>query len=123
MKQFPELKIKIASLSEEARIIRAEEKKHIGERHNAIHNHRVVDVRRAQRATLVAYGYLRGKAYRQIEPKTRWDVAPYDRPGPDWNKVENMCVTYGPYEASQKAELRAKITRWRLEPPPQSKAA
>lgn len=92
MKQFPELKIKIASLAEESRIIRAEEKKHTGEQRNAIHNHRVIDVRRAQRATLIAYGFLRGRHYRAIEPKTRWDVAPYDRPGPDWKKGWRICA-------------------------------
>lgn len=111
-KTFPELKIKIRSLAEEAAIIRAEERKHSGERRNAIHNHRVIDVRRAQRATYIAYGYLRGRAYRQIEPQTRCDRPPHDRPGPSWERVRDMVAKYGPAHAGKDAIWQA-LQKWK----------
>jgi hypothetical protein len=89
-----ELKIKIKSLAEEARIIRAEERK-AKERgasgaRASLHEHRVLHVRPEQRATLIAYGYLRGRAYRQLEASPRYKRAPFDRPGPHWEKVAHM---------------------------------
>ncbi len=111
MKQIPELKIKIASLAQEAAIIRAEEKKHTGPRRDAIHNHRVIDVRRAQRATLVAYGYLRGRAYRQIEPITRCNRPPHDRPGPAWERVRDMVAKYG--QNPDKKVVWDALLKWR----------
>jgi hypothetical protein len=79
------LKIKIISLAAEAAIIRAEERKWPRERdiskelrsepeHRArwetrtgLRDHRTGIVRREARASLLAYGFLRGRAYRQIE--------------------------------------------------------
>lgn len=121
MIQFPELKIKIKSLATEATIIRTEEKKLTGERRNFVHNHRVIDVRQAQRATLLAYGYLRGMPYRAIERTTRWERAPYDRPGPDWAKVAGMVVKYGPLRTDKEAASKA-LQQWR-EIPAQAMAA
>lgn len=72
--KYSKLRVKIKSLAAEARIIRAEERKHPGEsldRHQ-LHNHRVWDVRREARFSQIAYGFLRGRAYSQIEqPKNK----------------------------------------------------
>lgn len=87
------LKIKIKSLAEEARIIRHEERR-IGYTNykirlrpvnddqtdadniiceyndnirNGLHQHRVLNVRHETRAALLAYGFLRGRDYIEIE--------------------------------------------------------
>lgn len=65
--------MKIKSLAEEARIIRREESRYKGpiwgptETRNSLHNHRTYDVRNEARASLLAYGFLRGKTLTQIE--------------------------------------------------------
>jgi hypothetical protein len=80
------LKVKLKSLAEESRIIRKEEKRNVGFR-NALRTHRVGIVRSESRATLLAYGFLRGLHYRQIENGSKGS--------PDWKKVEAMVKKYG----------------------------
>ena len=84
------LKIKLKSLAAEARIIRAQERKTKG-KHNdtreSLYLHRTKDVRGEARATHVAYGFLRGREYACIEPKS------YTQP--DWKRVEAMVKKYG----------------------------
>lgn len=81
------LKVKIKSLAEEARIIRREERKIENQDfRDGLHRHRVIDVRKEARATLVAYGYLCGKTYRQVEPKAAKPL--------DWSKVKSMVQRY-----------------------------
>lgn len=91
--ELPYLRVKIKSLAAEAKIIRAEEskKKNSGFR-EGLHNHRVVDVRREQRATLLAYGYLRGKSLQEIE-KTTLRIPYYTR-----DRVRRMVEKYGTRE-------------------------
>ena len=64
-------RVKINSLSEEARMIRKEEKKMVGVSLDRtrweLTNHRTGIVRREQRATLLAYAFFRGVPYRAIE--------------------------------------------------------
>lgn len=82
------LKVKIKSLAEEARIIRKETKR---ARKVSIKNglalHRKGIVRHEARHTCLAYGFLRGLEYRQMEQKAL--VAP------DWAKVRRMVERYG----------------------------
>lgn len=85
------LKVKIKSLQAEAKIIRKEERKAKKFR-DGLHNHRVVDVRREQRATLLAYGYLRGKALREIEQHTSY--LPYSTR----ERIRRMVEKYGTKE-------------------------
>lgn len=63
------LKIKIMSLAAEARIIRREEHRWPGpsDIRNGLHLHRICDVRNEARASLLAYGYLRGRPYAAVE--------------------------------------------------------
>jgi hypothetical protein len=117
------LKVKIKSLAEEARIIREEERKphaDINEfgysaKRTGLYNHRVGTVRREARAALLAYGFIRGRKYRQIEVKNNTE--------PDWEAVQRMVVKYGLQgyrwkiwsRADQKAtekELIERFTDW-----------
>lgn len=80
-----ELRVKIKSLAEEARIIRREERRcrdsltrtvgHDEQRaalagsYASLRAHRVVDVRREARYSLLAYALIRGRTYRSQEAK------------------------------------------------------
>ena len=81
------LKVKIKSLAEESRIIRKETK---AAKQNSIKNwlylHRILVVRIEARATYLAYGFLRGREYCQIEQKA------YTRP--DWKRVRQIVSKY-----------------------------
>ena len=86
------LKVKIKSLAEEAKIIRAETKK---AKHTSIkdglYRHRIDVVRVEARSTHLAYGFLRGRGYRQME-----SVA---HSAPDWKRVRKMVEKYGTHLA------------------------
>ena len=94
------LKIKLKALAAEARIIRREELRtncspRIGEvyatantlERAALHEHRVGAVRREARHTYLAYGFLRGRAYAQLEVTCQ-------KP-PDLSAVLRMVRKYG----------------------------
>lgn len=77
MIQGVQLKVKVASLMAEAKIIRRYEKK-AKERaargsvvadftRESLHNHRTLEVRKESRSAQLAYGFLRGTPYRVIE--------------------------------------------------------
>jgi hypothetical protein len=91
MKRNPELKIKIKSLAEEAKIIRKDEGIAYDNNDyalgNSLHYHRVVIVRREARATLLAYQYLRGKSYESCEG--------IGKTTPKWDNVKRMVKKYG----------------------------
>lgn len=63
------LKIKIMSLAAEAKIIRREEHRWPGasDIRCGLHLHRVNNVRGEARASLLAYGFLRGRSYAAVE--------------------------------------------------------
>lgn len=65
------LKVKIKSLANEARIIRQEERKcKDTDLRNGLTNHRKNEVRREARSTLIAYGFMNGKKFYEIERMT-----------------------------------------------------
>lgn len=89
-----ELRVKIKSLAQEARIIRAEERRcreslsrtvgHDEQRaalasaYTSLRMHRVIDVRRESRYSLLAYALIRGRKFRDVErcsPLASIDVA------------------------------------------------
>lgn len=87
------LKIKIMSLAAEATIIRREERRWhrntdvaIATR-NGLRSHRVNEVRIEARAALVAYAYVRGRAYAQLEA---FPLTP-----PRWDRVLILVRRYG----------------------------
>jgi hypothetical protein len=73
------LKVKIKSLAEEAKIIRAEEEKIVAgnsifwiRTRTALRHHRINEVRKEARAALLAYAMIRGVPYHLVErPKSR----------------------------------------------------
>lgn len=84
------LKVKIKSLAEEAKIIRKEEARN-PEFRLGLAEHRKGIVRNEARHTLLAYAFLRGKDYKQVEPKCHEK--------PEWSRVESMIIKYGVYWA------------------------
>jgi hypothetical protein len=87
------LKVKIKSLMAEAAIIRKEENRTKGAIQSELHQHRVGVLRQEARATHLAYGFIRGRAWDRIEAKRRPDNEPT---AADWKKVRDMCKRYGP---------------------------
>ena len=80
------LKVKIKSLTAESRIIRLEESRSRGELRDSLRAHRQHEVRRETRATQLAYGYLRGRERKRIEPGAVTE--------PDWERVKQMVKKY-----------------------------
>ncbi len=86
------LRVKIKSLAEEARIIRREEKRagKSGQLYGELRNHRVGVVRREARAAHLAYGFIKGRPYEQMESTVhQGNEAP-------WAHVEKLVKRYGP---------------------------
>jgi hypothetical protein len=82
------LKVKICSLAAEARIIRKQEQKtRRSDIRVGLSEHRRGIVRTVARNTLVAYGFIRGKDYEQVEYKAKTE--------PSWSKVRTMVEKYG----------------------------
>lgn len=88
------LRIKVLSLAAEAKLIRAEEARWIkrdGKKDHPIRmglmNHRKWDVRNEQRSALLAYAFLRGRQYKQLERKC------YTKP--NWNRIIDLAAKYG----------------------------
>lgn len=121
------LKVKIKSLAVEATIIRHEERKWLRSgrwlRKNkpaemapayatwsGLNTHRL-NLRIEQRAAFIAYGYLRGSAYRQIEQSPCYLKAPFCRSGPDWGRVRDLIIKYGP--PISKKTVQGELDTWR----------
>lgn len=116
-----ELKIKIKSLAEEARIIRKEEHKlsdkikNYKKRHqvkeldekskpwswkcNSLHNHRTEKVRGEARHSLLVYRMMKGFLYREIEPMAHVP--------PNLQKIHDMAMRFG--------VPRAECYKWLLD--------
>lgn len=84
--RIPMLRVKIRSLAEEAKIIRHEELRHPKQRAE-LHRHRTFDVREEARAAHIAYGFLRGRTYHQIEKSCK--------SSPNWDRVQKLVEKYG----------------------------
>lgn len=99
------LKIKLKSLAAEARIIRQEEMKarfskrpEVQDLRAQMHEHRVKDIREEARATLLAYSFIRGKKYRDIEGRSNWGNMEVTVRGQWDNRMERiraMVAKYG----------------------------
>lgn len=103
MTTIPYLKIKIISLADEARRIRAEEKRHPGgsDTRNGLYLHRINDVRKEARSALLAYGFLRGRTYTQIEPKSYTE--------PNWKRIATLVQKYGNASDGQRLKAWAEV--------------
>lgn len=109
------LKIKIKSLAEEAKIIRFEEKRWPGrsDEYQGLHFHRTYDVRNEARAAQLAYGYLRGRKYRQLEASCYT--------APNRTRIRELIIKYG--IAKDKAAVDLALKQWLDEPLPLERAA
>lgn len=85
----PELRVKIKTLAAESLIIKREMLRFrtTNPYYERLHLHRVHDVREEARATNIAYGFLNGLAYHEIE------TASYHEP--KWDRVAAMIKKYG----------------------------
>lgn len=92
------LKVKILSLAAEAHIIRNEARKTSGLVKYSLNAHRTNEVRGEARSALLAYGFLRGRSYLQMEAKTH--------SGPDWKRVEALVRKYG------EGDIRERMQRF-----------
>ena len=97
------LRVKLKSLAEEARIIRREEQRTHDLLRGELHQHRIGTVRSEARHTHLAYGFIRGRTYEQIEPKC-------DTP-PDWERVRKMTKRYGPAPFIEPEVMRAPAVK------------
>jgi hypothetical protein len=82
------LRVKLKSLAAEALIIRHEERRTFGSLRESLYRHRMDVVRHEARHSHLAYGFIRGMKYEQME-------ATCDR-SPDWERVRQMLKKYGP---------------------------
>jgi len=90
------LKVKLKTLAEEARIIRKEElRTNNNLLREQLYLHRIHVVRKAARSTHIAYGLLRGHAYKDMERS----CDKYNKP--DWKVVGDMIKKYGAKEQYQ----------------------
>jgi hypothetical protein len=110
-----QLKVKIKVLAAEALILRQQEKKYLPEwrlradaTYFSLRHHRVEAVRKEQRSALLAYGYMRGRAYAQMEKKC------YEKP--NLERVLNIVQRFTPPDPNVKAEPKemslARLKAW-----------
>ena len=101
-----QLKIKIKSLAAESRFIRHEERQTAGEVRRELYLHRIQIVRQVARTSLIAYAFLRGRPYRQVEQRSATR--------PDWNAVEKTVQRFGVAftTAQQQNDQLARLRQW-----------
>lgn len=137
------IKVKIKSLAVEAKIIRHEEHaakqqsrflKAIGSPEAeyaaarklfwGLRDHRTIDVRTEARASLIAYGFLRGKRYRQIEcsskvilgtTTTKDGIATHHLTTEFYHvmvRAATLIIKYGPKQYDKREDLHKELEAW-----------
>lgn len=114
------LKIKVVSLTEEAKLIRKDEYKRLkaarralsqGKEESAAYHseifkglryHRIWDVRNEARVSNIAYGFLQGHEYKDIERNAIKQVR--------WMRVQGLVLRYGEGDPS---ELFDRFQKWK----------
>lgn len=108
------LKVKIKTLANEAQDIRAEEEKlkvdltkewglqNMLER-ATLHRHRVVPLRKAARNNFLAYGFLRGRRYSQIEQASYRE--------PEYEEIIKLIIRFNS-EPIPQTTLRQRFAEW-----------
>lgn len=82
------LKVKVISLADEARTIRRLEAKAKHVIQSELHEHRVKQVRWAARDAHIAYGFVKGRTWKQMEATAKSE--------PNWKAIIAMVEKYGP---------------------------
>ena len=109
------LRVKINSLAEEARIIRREENRRRYQRIKGpdgkiykrrivtgdqvfwgLRTHRTEELRHEARCAHLAYAFLRGTSYAQVEENPHWKRATRSKHPPSWPRIAELVVKYGP---------------------------
>lgn len=136
MSELIYLKVKIATLAAESKIIRKQERKQVKANRKfkiwlytsmravesnlerltelkaieaarfdprpSLHHHRTHEVRKEARASLLAYGFLRGKAYKVMEQKC------YEEP--KWDKIEALATRFS---SMDQRVLAQRFAEWK----------
>jgi len=91
----PYLRVKIKTLAAESQIIRKEMLKFrtTNPYYERLHHHRVDELRKEARASLIAYGFLNGLAYSEIEESS------YEPPL--WGRVKQIVTKFGEGNVNQ----------------------
>ena len=99
------LRVKIKSLAYEAATIRQEEKRHHADAdlRSSLREHRIWEVRREQRASLLAYAFIRGRRYSSAEPNSR-SKFPHRR-------VAELVKVFGP-APRDKQQIANEVQQW-----------
>lgn len=106
MKTF--LKVKLKHLAQEIRVIKFEESRSIDALRTELYNHRVKVVSPEIRAAQLAYGFLRGRSFREMERGESFR----DLPLKIRNKTFYMVMKYGiPYFQSER-QLERAFENW-----------
>lgn len=94
------------SLAAEARIIRRETRRYPGDHPTrlGLYFHRIQDVRQESRSACLAYGFLRGHTYQQLEARS------YTRP--DWKRVQTLVEKYGEGDSRERMQ---RFAAWKDE--------
>lgn len=101
------LKIKIKSLAAEASIIRRETNRFTRGDNPVrleLYAHRVFVVRPESRSAGLAYGFLRGRAYEQMETKV------HNKAYPDWKRIEALVQKYGEGDPRERMQ---RFSEWK----------
>ena len=83
-----------------------------------LHDHRAgfLGVSAEIRLNLLAYGFIRGKRYAQIEVDPHWKKYPYSKPQPNWAKVAEIIQRFTDVPGKReviKRKLADEIMRWK----------
>ncbi len=104
------LKVKIKSLAAEARIIRHEELirrgKHWASKGTPFYFHRIGPLRKTIRENHLAYGFLKGRTYRQLEQ--------HPKSVPNWKNVLKHINKF----SSENRDQNIAFVKWRSEVEP-----
>jgi hypothetical protein len=118
------LKVKVASLAAEARIIRRLERQHRDRARQlaalqkpnskmldlraGLYHHRVNVVRPEARASHLALGYLRGRSYAEMEGRAKT--------APRWARIIELIRVHGDIRDTE--TITNAVVEWRKMPPP-----
>ena len=105
MNELSFLRVKLKSLAEEAKIIKHEEKRNKNAREE-LYLHRIHVVRTEARATLLAYGFLKKRKYKQLENNSKLPNNILIRVVSILNKYWSEVIT------DRKATIEKLITEW-----------
>ncbi len=97
-----QLRVKLKSLAEEARIIRKEERRIFGQLREELYRHRIGIVRFEARCSHLAYGFIRGLTLEQMEPRRNVDIPEYVAEAIDkalFKRVQELIKKYGPKDS------------------------